>query len=317
MTTPVNIDAVAAACGFSTATVSRVFNRRGNVQADTRDRVLAAARKLGWTPTVTASRDCLAVVVEDFAAMSTGGYHTMLLAALCGAAAKRGWRIELVPAADLPVLSGKFIHGAVSCLYEPASLAALKPRRDLTLVTVNVVMEGIPSVVTDEAQGMELAVAHLALRGHRRIALLAKQVGIHSNDARRAGFRAAMARAGLAVPAWAEPDAASDWAPVVARTLEHGATALIAASEELAPAIASILHRQGFRIGDRIALVGYEHQGVSELLHPPMTTIAQDFAGLAERAMDQIGQGPLRRRGTGVTRIAVPCTLQVRASTGA
>lgn len=316
MTVNVNIDAVAAACGFSTATVSRVFNRRGNVQVDTRDKVLAAARKLGWTPTVTASRDCLAVVVEDFAGLGCGGYHMMLLAALCGEAARRGWRIELLPAAELPVLGGKFVHGAVSCLYHPASLAALAPRRDLPLVTVNAVVPGIPAVVTDEAQGMELAVEHLAERGHRRIALLAKQEGNHSNDARRAGFRAAMAAAGLAVPAWAEPDATDDWAPVVTRVIDRGATALIAAAEELGPGVASILHRQGFRIGERIALVGYEHQGVSDLLHPPQTTIAQDFTVLATQAMELVAKGPsLRRRGAPAPVVSVPCSLRIRGST--
>ena len=49
-----SIHAVARRSGVSITTVSRVFNRPGRVATETRERVLAAARALGFVPNASA-----------------------------------------------------------------------------------------------------------------------------------------------------------------------------------------------------------------------------------------------------------------------
>ena len=73
-----------------------------------------------------------------------------------------------------------------------------------------------PSVVTDDREGMRLAVAHLAELGHRRIGHLAGPPSLSTGDLRRRGFEAAMAERGL--------DAAAV-EPATAYTREAGAEA--------------------------------------------------------------------------------------------
>src|SRR5262245_11892347 len=50
------IDDVAERAGVSIKTVSRVFNREPNVRQETRDRVFATARSMGYAPNISARR---------------------------------------------------------------------------------------------------------------------------------------------------------------------------------------------------------------------------------------------------------------------
>jgi LacI family transcriptional regulator len=99
---------------------------------------------------------------------------------------------------------------------------------------------GVPvdAVVQDDAGGIELAVAHLLGRGHRRIGYLDttdhhRRDGRPLNAARRLlGFRTACVDAGPAVEGLEEPVGASgpiaaDVGAAVAKLLRRGATALV------------------------------------------------------------------------------------------
>lgn len=305
------INEVAADCQVSTATVSRVFNRRGTVSEPTRQRVLETAQRLGYSPRITARRDCLAVVVEGFDQLSQGGYHGMLISALTREVSARGYRLEMLPAAELPTLSGKFFHGIISCLYREESLLLLEAGKGIPRVAINSQPQGIPAVCSDDIQGMGLAVAHLVEAGHRRIALLARPGDTHASCARREGFAQAAERHKLAVsgcPVLTIGDEESLMEPV-ARALKAESTALIVTGEENGPRVSAALNLLRERVPEDRSLITFNHCGISEYLLPAQTALSQDFPALAREALTLLEAGPIRRR-----IIRIPYSLHVRGS---
>jgi LacI family transcriptional regulator len=309
----IHIRDLAQRCGVSTATVSRVFNQHPSVKPATRELVLERARALGYAPQLSARRDCVAIVVEGFEEIALGGYGGMLVAALSREVFQRGYRLDIVRPADVPLLRAKLVRGVVACAYQSSSLAAVADLSGMPVVTVNGHVSGKPAVLSNDRQGLAAAVAHLASRGHRRIALLTRALDTLNNRERRVGFVDAMHAKGLddgLVIESGECGVVED----VAKALRRGATAIVATGEELGLGLGYALQLLGRRVPEEVSAVGFEHRGVSCYAFPPQTTLEQDFAGLAAAALDRLEQ-PRARRATDATHL-VDYRLLERESVG-
>lgn len=274
-----SIQEVAAVAGLSTATVSRVFNKSGNVDEGTRARVLSAAQTLGYSPRSTARRDAVGILIEDLAALRSGGYTGFILASLIEELSRRGLRVEIIRAVDLPLVHPCFYSGFVSALYRSESLQELALLKGARLAAVNEAPDDVPLVRSNEAQGMELAVARLAERGHRRIELFLPAGATRAGHERASGFRAALKRRGLPT------DGVVFDSFEEIRVVRGGATAFVAAGEEAGLALHRAIRQAGLRVPDEVSLVAMEHSGVSDKLDPPHTTLVQNFKELARRAV--------------------------------
>ena len=73
------------------------------------------------------------------------------------------------------------------------------------------------------------------------------------------------------------------------------------------------LYDHGLRIPDDVSLIGFDDISISQFLAPPLTTVAQDFAGLAEALIASALQ--LMDDDTALRAVEVPTRLVVRAST--
>ena len=97
MRRPATINDVAAAAGVSRQTVTRAMNAMPGISAETRDRVLAAARELSYRPSrfgrglVKADHRMLGLVLDDL----TNPFYPQLASAVTGAAAAAGWNVVL------------------------------------------------------------------------------------------------------------------------------------------------------------------------------------------------------------------------------
>ena len=76
------IQKIAEEAGVSTATVSRVFNRHPYVSSETRDKVLTAAQKNGYAPTITTTNKRFGVLVGTFSRLGTDAYIGQMLPAI-------------------------------------------------------------------------------------------------------------------------------------------------------------------------------------------------------------------------------------------
>lgn len=289
-----SIHQIAEAAECSIATVSRVFNQRPNVRVNVRQRVLEAARQLGYNPKLTARRDTIAVVTENFDTEPMGAYETMLTAQLVRTLSREGRRVEIIPTAELEVFQDKFFQGVISLLYQTNhinELAALCRRCHLPLVCVNHELPDSPSVSSDDRQGIKAAITLLVERGHRDIALVLKAIPTTSQLNRRKFFAEALAERGLGPGHILQIPDVERVTEEMLKLLRHPVSAVIVAHEDYGIAVSYALTLAGRRVPEELSLITYESSGVSRFCTPAQTTIAQDFSRIADEAVRLLKAG--------------------------
>jgi LacI family transcriptional regulator len=179
---------------------------------------------------------------------------------------------------------------------------------------------GFASVLFDNAIGARSAVSYLVSRGHRRIAHIAGDPLYESARARRDGYLEALRSAGLAV----DPDlvVGGDWEPssvdAAVRSLMALAdppTAIFAANDSLAFRAVGVLHSDGLRVPEDVAVVGFDDIPLAQEMVPPLTTVQIPLAEIGRRAatrvLEVITAGP---DGKPATADIVPAALVFRAT---
>jgi LacI family transcriptional regulator, galactose operon repressor len=192
-----------------------------------------------------------------------------------------------------------------------------RPR--VPIVFVDRGVDRMYSVTTDNRRGGELAARHLAELGHRSIAILAGENAVGNVRDRLAGFRAELARHGVAVSSRdvVTGPQAVDLGYEVAQFMGRRPrpTAVFATNDIVAIGAWRQLLGMGLRIPRDVSLVGFDDIEMSSLLLPPLTTIRQEKAALGREATSVLlhllaGEKPLARH------TLIPPRLVVRGSTG-
>jgi LacI family transcriptional regulator len=159
----------------------------------------------------------------------------------------------------------------------------------------------LPSVASDDAEGMRLAVNHLVELDHISIAHVAGPPDISTGARRRAGFEASAARAGLATRdimieiATAYTREAGREAAL--RLLDRKAqpSAIVAANDLLALGVYDALAARGLKCPGDVSVVGHNDMPYVDMLSPPLTTVR-----IAQRDMGEAAAKLL------LSRIAMP-----------
>ena len=141
---------------------------------------------------------------------------------------------------------------------------------------------GVSCVSIDDAAAARVAVNHLVNLGHERIALIgggpSEPIHFTVPHDRLAGYRGAMADAGLPVPDGYEADGAFTFAGGEAAmagllSLPNPPTAVFAESDEMAMGAMRTIRHSGLRCPDDISIVGFDDHELAEMVD--LTTIAQ------------------------------------------
>jgi LacI family transcriptional regulator len=278
---------VARRAGVSIATVSRALNRKGDVSAETRERVQSAARTLGYVADpaaralVSQQTRVVAVVVGDNAGHRDLSliFFGKVLAAISRRLAQSGYESLLLP----PLEAGLEHRNDVAILIgvdDDDPLIAALAARQVPLVGVDVHCHGA-YVGSDHAEGVRLAVAHLHAVGHRRIAHIAGASNTVAGSERAEAFKREIDRFGLELSAGyvraGDFSSASGYRETCALlALAEPPTAIVAASDLMALAALQAIWESGRRPGRDIAVVGFDDLEAAALAHPPLTTIRQD-----------------------------------------
>ncbi|MCE7000229.1 LacI family transcriptional regulator [Saccharothrix sp. S26] len=308
---------IAQLCGVSVATVSRVFNQPLTVSKEKREVVERVARELDYRPNESAralatKRSGLIGLVWDTdhrrpgwrhpylqelliglkSALSAHGYHLLMLAT-SGSAALRAVGASLAdPVAYVNMTRRHHLGGLV--LIDSGSDApafAAFAQSGLPCVAVDVDVDGPRAtyVTSDNVGGAAMAVRHLVEAGHRRIATITGPRANRPAADRLDGFRAAMAEAGLAVPPeyvvegdFYRPSGQSATRSLIA--LPEPPTAVFCAGDEMAVGALLAARHAGLRVPDDLAVVGFDDIELAALVEPPLTTLAQDKAGIGVAA---------------------------------
>ncbi|MFI7432877.1 LacI family DNA-binding transcriptional regulator [Micromonospora haikouensis] len=302
------LEAVARRAGVSRATVSRVVNGSTTVAEPIREAVRQAVAELGYVPNlaarslVTQRTDSIALVLPEEAtrvfsddqvfpgiirgvAQELEAADKQLVLMLAGSPAGHA-RVERYT-------TGRHVDGVVfASLHGADPLPARLARLGIPVVCSGRFLGdvGVPYVDVDHVGGVTRAVRHLLDSGRRRIATIAGPQDMFAGVERLAGYRAALAEAGLP-----ERVAYGDF------TRESGAAAMrqlldahpdldavFAASDLMAHAAMRTLREAGRRVPADVAVIGFDDIETAAYTDPPLTTVRQPILDLGREATRQL-----------------------------
>lgn len=292
---------VARLAGTSTVTVSRVVNAPRLVQPDTRARVEAAMRTLGYVPNLAArsmrtrltrsigfltpeltSLPNAAVAQAAEQALSEAGYGMLLTSS--------DYRVERELEA-LDLLRQRQVDGLLLYLSDEADPALRQAVVDLDVpcLVLDRDFPGGDRVLSDHRGPLEALLRRLLALGHRRFALLEPELVIRPQLERRAALEAVLAEAGLPASALMRigvPPAALDRA-ILPSALLAGAdrpTALLVVGGRLLRAALVALRAARLEVPRDVSLAAIDADEAAILVTPEVTRIARDFAAIGRTA---------------------------------
>ncbi len=331
----ITIRDVADAAGVSPATVSRALRGMPNVNAETRARIKAAASRLDYVASPSASRlasgrtGSIAVITPFISRW----YFSTVLSGVEAVLQDAGMDLLLLRvdpggrARDLPSAAQRLrrrVDGALIVAMPPTG-PQVREVLDLGIPTslVGVTTKGVPGVAIDDSHAARQATQHLINLGHERIGLIGgSSVEAHftAESDRESGYRQVLAEQGIGI----DPSLVShgyftisggESAMTNLLTQPRPPTAVFAMSDEMAFGALRSLSQHGLEAGRDVSIVGIDGHDISE--HLDLTTVAQPVTALgriaAESLLAQIQAG-MREPMPGIVR--VPTQLHVRGSTG-
>ena len=164
---------------------------------------------------------------------------------------------------------------------------------DVPVVTIDEPLEGVISVLSDNAQGMKNLVYHIAGMGHTKIAY------IHGNmnsvtQVRLSNFMDACEKLGITVPdEYIRQSAFRDINKTAFETeallrLQDPPTCIIFPDDYAAIGGINILKAYGLVVPDDISVAAYDGIDIPSRYEPQITTIKQDMDGMGKAAAERL-----------------------------
>jgi len=291
---------VARAAGVSYQTVWRVVKGHPHVAENTRRRVREVLEQLDYRPhraaqVLTTGRSGMLQLV-----VFKGMYGAPPLSTLVHAAYVHGYTMmvtELERPGSIEAMrdalraSSRIVDGMLMVLPYPyipyEMLGDLCQGRPFVVIGTEVGAH-IPSVVIDQAYGMELLCHHLLSLGHRAIAEISGPLMNFDARARHEALCEQLAGAGLSL--WMSMEGNFDVASgyrAAKRLLASSRTftALVVGNDAMALGALRALHEAGLRVPENVSVVGFDDRPESAYFEPPLTTVRQDFDALAQESV--------------------------------
>ncbi|MGY1409119.1 MULTISPECIES: LacI family DNA-binding transcriptional regulator [unclassified Luteimonas] len=297
----VTIKDVARHANVSVATVSRALNGHPNVAEDVRQRILAVAEQLRYSPhhaarSLSSRRtQTIGVVLPDL----YGEFFSELMRGIDQVARERGLHLLVSSYHGNPQQQGaalRTMRGRVDglLLMSPfvagaEALAADLPPMPVVLMNPALAAAGHASIGVDNHGGAMAMMRHLLAAGHRRIAFIAGPEDNFDACERLRGYRDALAQGAPGIDPWILPgdfDEASghDAGQALLESAQRP-DAVFAANDMMALGCLFALNEGGLRVPDDIALAGFDDIPLSRYVHPPLTTMRVEIAALGARAI--------------------------------
>ena len=287
---------VAERAGVSRTTVSFVLNDVGaQISQETRQKVLQAARELGYVPDA-AARSLVSgrthilglIICQPPAHIIIDAYIHQVIYGLSEAGRERGFRVLLESVEDVSQPDA-YIHLVRAKRIDGILLSG--PRSDDNQLP-DLMADGFPTVLlghlnndpvcyvdVDNLAAARRAVTHLVALGHQRIACITNgPLQYTSATERLRGYRQALHEAGLmedeALIGYGGFDPESGYQAMQSLLSSHPRpTAVFVASDVVAFGAMAAIRANGWRIPEDIAVVGFDDVPISRYVAPALTTV--------------------------------------------
>jgi LacI family transcriptional regulator len=329
---------VARSAGVSVATVSHVLNGTRPVLPRTRQAVLDAIDRLGYTPNtlarslVTSRTRSIGLAVSAI----SNPYFTEILQGVEAAALEQGYSLLIADPHDDPeherkvvqLLHERRVDGMiVAPSANPRDLVAYLARHEVPAVFLDRLVDppadGPPrcdQVCAESAEPTARLVTHLAELGHRRIALVAGLPGLSTTGDAFAGYRQGLTATGLPydgrlVVHGDSESRGAERATSALLSLAAPPTALVTANNAMTIGALRALRDHGLSVPADIALCCFDDFAWADLFSPRLTAVAQPSREIGAQAvrllLDRLAS-PDRPART----LRLPCAFVHRSSCG-
>lgn len=286
---------IAAHAGVSEATVSRVLNDKGNVSESTRASVLTSVDVLGYDRPAKLRRQTvgmIGIIVPELtnpvfpimaqslqARFTASGYTSVICTQAPGGTQEEDF-VELLQ--ERGVAGLVFVSGRHADLSADTAMYHSLLERGLPIVTINGYREDLdaPSVSSNEAAAVRMALGHLRQLGHRRIGLATGQSRYVPSRSKVEAFCTQLEQAGL------EPFVEQTWFSLEGgelagrRLIERGVTAVVCGSDLMALGVVRAAEQAGLSVPKDLSVIGYDGSLLAQHTSPALTTVRQDVEGI-------------------------------------
>lgn len=310
---------VAKQAGVSPKTVSRVLNGDAPVNEQTRKAVHAAMAALDYVPSNAArsmrsqKSGLVGLITGAISASPRAGeavglpeiYIVQGIQRVLAESGKTtliadsGEKAERIPGLVQMLLEHR-VEGLiyVAGYHQEVELPAMLQGRQTVLVNCFDAI-GTPSVLPDDEGGQQALVASLIARGHSRIGFLTLPEAQLARPLRLAGYRRALAEAGLAYDpelvvtgALLDPIHEYDYlwdALDRLLRLDPRPSVICCANDKMAMRVYALLRERGLRIPLEVSVVGYDdYRIICEHLDPPLTSVELPYGAMGRRAAEKL-----------------------------
>ncbi len=328
------MNAIADALGISVATVSNALSGKGRVSAELAARVRAKAGELGFVPSRaaralrTGRTGVIGLVLPDI----SNPFFPQLAQAMEHAATSAGYGVLIADSGDQISRQtdaiGRLIERGVDGII-------IIPRRGSRIadVAAPVAIVDSPStpgntVSSDHWDGGVQMGRYLASLGHRKVLLIGYSQSSNVQNDRIGGLMEGLGSLVSCETLWidsAKTEDGSGGSLGLAGRIRDGFSAFAAVTDLLALRVLTELQREGIDIPRQASVSGFDDLVWASAVSPALTTLRQDLAVIAERAVQALNRAIDDKSdtrpsdGTAMLEQAgerVPMQLVVRHSTG-
>ena len=330
----ITIKDIAKALGISTSTVSRALSDAWDVKKETREQVLAMARKLNYHPNLNAKNlqnkrtGTVGIIIPEFVSSFFPkvimGIQEELYAADYHIFITQSDESRAKELANMNLLREHMVEGIIiSTTNEGGNEEAYREliASGLPVVFFNRCPKTVaaPKVLIDDCRMAEMAVEHLIDTGRTDIRHLLGPVNLEVSAMRAQGFVNALGKHGMESEGKMIPAGifVHDGEAAVARMLAEGGKlpdALFCFNDPVAIGAMRALKAAGLRVPEDIAIVGFSEGSMATVVEPPFTTVLQPMQEMGRQAARLLlEQLTGNRRQTDRT-VCLEATLNIRAS---
>ena len=297
---------VAALSGTSLKTVSRVFNSVPTVDPVLTEKVLKAAKKLNYTPNMTAGSlrrtngktNTIGILLEDI----SNPFSASLYRIYEDYAAENGYIILAGSLDEQPERELELVNLFISRRVDGLLIA---PSGNNHAYLKNEVTKGMhfgfidrppvnfeaDTVLSTNREGSFEAVKHLISFGHKRILFLGDDPAIYTAQERYEGYAKALKQAKITIDKKhvlrglaSEEEAIAEVRKVLRN--ENAPTAIYATQNLLTWVAMKALRAENLE--EKVALVGFDELPGAELLRPAVTLVKQNLAEMGRRSIEML-----------------------------
>jgi len=295
---------VARRAGVSQSAVSRTFTPGASVAPATREKVVEAARELGYRPNAIArslitSRSRIIGVAMGYL---DNHFYPEVLEALTSRLQNRGYQVLLFTGfqereADpgmMQILQYQVDGLILASTTLSSELAEQCAAAGVPIVLFNRTTDraAVASVTSDNRLGGERVADFLLAAGHASFAYVAGIAGTSTNRDREAGFRKRLKAAGIEDIVKVDGLYSHEGAEQAARALfarKHRPDAVFCANDHMALAVIDVARFEfGLGIPQDVSIVGYDNAGPGRWNGYSLTSVEQPVNEMVDATIDML-----------------------------